>query len=79
MDPDDYAPTITGNSGTLGAGRFGHPTEPRLCSLRELARLQDFPDDFPLPTDVGTTATRKALGNAIPPGMTAAIIRTLFA
>ena len=44
---------------------FVHPTEPRLLTLRECARLQTFPDSFRF---AGTLAERALLiGNAVPP------------
>lgn len=44
---------------------FVHPTEDRLLTLRECARLQTFPDSFEF---VGSSASRiQQIGNAIPP------------
>ena len=51
---------------TSGAtAEFVHPTEPRLLTLRECARLQTFSDSFRF---AGTLAERALLiGNAVPP------------
>jgi DNA (cytosine-5)-methyltransferase 1 len=44
---------------------FVHPTEDRLLTLRECARLQSFPDSFEF---AGSAASRiQQVGNAIPP------------
>lgn len=50
---------------------FVHPTEPRVISPRECARLQSFPDRFVF---YGTkTAQLKQIGNAVPPLLAKAI------
>jgi DNA (cytosine-5)-methyltransferase 1 len=52
-----------------------HPSELRPLSVREYARIQQFPDDWRF---VGTTAEQyKQLGNAFPLGLGAAIGNTL--
>jgi DNA (cytosine-5)-methyltransferase 1 len=49
----------------LFAGNLIHPTEDRLLTLRECARLQTFPDWFEF---AGSAASRiQQIGNAIPP------------
>ena len=40
LDPDLPSPTVQ------GAGTFLHPELDRCLTMRELARLQDFPDSF---------------------------------
>jgi len=40
LDPDKIAPTVK------GSGRFLHPYQPRLLSVREQARLMTYPDSF---------------------------------
>lgn len=48
-----------------GNGCFIHPSEPRLISIREAARLQTFPDSWSLS---GTNRKRAMqIGNAVPP------------
>ncbi|MGR3436693.1 MAG: DNA cytosine methyltransferase [Shimia sp.] len=75
MHPDRPAPTITTGIGTPGQGRFLHPTEERLVTPHEAARLQGFPDGHGF-ANVG--ATRKSLakwiGDAVPPLLGAAAI-----
>ena len=58
---DQPSKAITSGAAT----EFVHPTEPRLLTLRECARLQTFPDSFRF---AGTLAERALLiGNAVPP------------
>lgn len=65
LDFEMVAPTITRWVFHIGSGRFGHPREARLLTMREAARLQSFSDDFIF---YGTN-TEKAhqIGNAVPP------------
>jgi DNA (cytosine-5)-methyltransferase 1 len=58
---DEPSLTIT----SAATREFVHPTENRLLTLRECARLQTFPDWFQF---VGSAASRiQQIGNAIPP------------
>jgi DNA (cytosine-5)-methyltransferase 1 len=58
---DEPSLTIT----SAATREFVHPTEDRLLTLRECARLQTFPDSFIF---VGSAASRiQQIGNAIPP------------
>lgn len=58
---DEPSLTIT----SAATREFIHPTEDRLLTLRECARLQTFPDSFVFE---GSTASRiQQIGNAIPP------------
>jgi DNA (cytosine-5)-methyltransferase 1 len=61
LSPDEPSKAITG-----GALRdFLHPSEDRMLTLRECARLQTFPDDWEF---VGSKAEKMQLiGNAVPP------------
>lgn len=59
------APTITRWVFHPGSGRWGHPVDPRVLSIREVARIQGFPDSYEF---VGTyTQQAGQLGNAVPP------------
>jgi DNA (cytosine-5)-methyltransferase 1 len=58
---DEPSLTIT----SAATREFVHPTEDRLLTLRECARLQTFPDSFVF---AGSAASRiQQIGNAIPP------------
>jgi len=48
-----------------GNGTFIHPTQDRLISLREAARLQSFPDTYRFMGSI--TSQFKQIGNAVPP------------
>lgn len=59
------APTITRWVFHPGSGRWGHPVDTRTLSIREVARIQGFPDDYEF---VGSfTDQAGQLGNAVPP------------
>ncbi len=65
LTEDMIAPTITRWVFHPGSGRFGHPKDIRVITIREAARLQGFPDDFEF---IGTyTQQAGQLGNAVPP------------
>jgi DNA (cytosine-5)-methyltransferase 1 len=64
---DEPSLTITG----AATREFVHPTEDRLLTLRECARLQTFPDTFVF---AGSAASRmRQIGNAIPPMLARAV------
>jgi DNA (cytosine-5)-methyltransferase 1 len=62
---------------------FVHPLEPRTLSVREMARIQSFPDSFTFYSKVTTGADRRRVevpqytqvGNAVPPLLAAAVGR----
>ena len=64
---DEPSLTIT----SAATREFVHPTEDRLLTLRECARLQTFPDSFVF---TGSAASRiQQIGNAIPPLLAQAV------
>lgn len=69
------APTITRWVFHPGSGRFGHPVDKRVISIREVARIQGFPDSYEF---VGTyTQQAGQLGNAVPPLLAHSIVANL--
>ena len=59
------APTITRWVFHPGSGRWGHPVDLRLITIREVARIQGFPDSFEF---IGSYLQQAGqLGNAVPP------------
>jgi DNA (cytosine-5)-methyltransferase 1 len=63
---DRPAPTIKRECSHTGNGRYAHPCEPRLCTLREMASLQGFPADYQF---AGSSLSNnyRHLGDAVPP------------
>jgi len=65
LDFEMVSPTITRWVFHPGSGRFGHPREARLITIREAARIQSFSDDFRF---TGTYIEKAhQVGNAVPP------------
>ncbi|OXE35220.1 MAG: DNA (cytosine-5-)-methyltransferase [Phenylobacterium zucineum] len=63
---DRPAPTIKRECAHIGNGRYAHPMENRLLSVREMATLQGFPFTYTFP--VKSVANRyRAIGDAVPP------------
>lgn len=63
---DRPAPTIKRECAHVGNGRYAHPTEDRLLSVREMASLQGFPFDYQFPAK--SVANRyRHVGDAVPP------------
>lgn len=63
---DKPAPTIKRECAHVGNGRYAHPEENRLCSVREMAILQGFPNDFEFDGTSLSNAYRH-IGDAVPP------------
>ena len=62
---DKYAPTIMGRgSGTGGPLIIPHPLQHRRLSVREVARIQTFPDKFVFKGN--NSACYRQIGNAVP-------------
>ena len=68
--------TITRECAHVGNGRFVHPEQDRLLSVREMAILQGFPQDYAF---AGSVRSRyNQIGDAVPPQIAqeiAALIR----
>ena len=64
LDFEKVAPTITRWMFHIGSGRYGHPKDDRLITIREAARIQCFTDDFIFE---GTYTEKSGqIGNAVP-------------
>ena len=64
LDFENVAPTITRWCFHPGSGRYGHPLNARMITMREAARIQSFTDDFIF---TGTYIEKAAqIGNAVP-------------
>ncbi|MFK7797043.1 MAG: DNA cytosine methyltransferase [Aureispira sp.] len=64
LDFENVAPTITRWMFHIGSGRYGHPKDDRLITIREGARIQCFTDDFVFE---GTYIQKSnQIGNAVP-------------
>lgn len=76
LTKDMVAPTITRWVFHPGSGRWGHPVDTRLLTIREIARIQSFPDSFEF---VGSYVQRAGqLGNAVPPLLAQHIVESML-
>lgn len=66
LEWDRPANTITKSFIYPGSGKFGHPTDPRVISYREAARLQSFDDDFEFYAG-SQEGVSHMIGSAVPP------------
>ncbi|MDE2636314.1 MAG: DNA cytosine methyltransferase [Chloroflexota bacterium] len=70
MKADCPSPTITTQAYGFGTGRFGHPSQDRALSLREMALLQTFPNDYEFVdfenSDCSFNRVGRLIGNAVP-------------
>jgi len=60
------AQTITSGYGSMGQGRYVHPSRPRTLTPHEAARLQLFPDYFDFSPVTRRTSWARMIGNAAP-------------
>ena len=67
MSWDKPSPTITGGCNNPSKGRFIHPEENRVITLREAALLQTFPAEYRFSFKSGKTGVAMMIGNALPP------------
>lgn len=72
------AQTLTTGFGSMGQGRYVHPTQQRMLSCHEAARLQGFPDFFSFSRCTSVTSLREMIGNAVPPQFVAAVVKGGF-
>lgn len=63
---DKPAPTIKRECGHIGNGRYAHPNQDRLLSLREIALLNGFPKSYRFGGSALTNRYRH-VGDAVPP------------
>lgn len=76
LDPRWVAPTMTTQTHNPGSGRFTHYRDDRVLTVREVARLQSFPDSFRF---FGfSEVQRRHVGNAVPPLLSEALARSLM-
>jgi len=73
LRPDQPAQTITTGFGSMGQGRYVHPTRRRTITPHEAARLQTIPDYVQLGLDEKRRAWAQMIGNAVPPFLTRAL------
>ena len=69
LRPDTPSQTVTSGFGSMGQGRFVHPTRPRMITAHEAARIQGFPDYYSFAACHEVTALREMIGNAVPPAL----------
>jgi DNA (cytosine-5)-methyltransferase 1 len=62
---DRPAVTIKRECGHIGNGRYAHPEQDRLCSVREMSILQGFPRDYRLAGSIANMY--RHVGDAVPP------------
>lgn len=60
------APTIKRECSSPGNGRYCHPEQDRMCSVRELSYLQGFPQDYAFEADSLSNMYRH-IGDSVPP------------
>lgn len=63
---DKPAPTIKRECCHIGNGRYAHPDQDRLCTVREMAILQGFPTDYRFISRSRKNMYRN-IGDAVPP------------
>ncbi|MDN5767191.1 MAG: DNA cytosine methyltransferase [Humibacillus sp.] len=62
---DRPSPTIKRECGHMGNGRYTHPEQDRLCSVRELGILNGFPSDYTFAGNLSNSY--RHIGDAVPP------------
>jgi len=72
------AQTITSGFGSIGQGRYMHPSQTRALTAHEAARLQGFPDYFSFESVVRRSDLATMIGNAVPPALMRALTAELI-
>ena len=75
---DGIANTLTSGFGSMGQGRYVHPTRPRLITPHEAARLMGFPDWFSFQDVTARGSLQTLIGNAVIPKMAAWLVDHLL-
>lgn len=70
------SPTITRWVFHTGSGRWGHPIDLRILTIREVARIQSFPDHYIFLGSYNDQAGQ--LGNAVPPALIKIIVSSMI-
>ena len=74
---DKPAPTVTRECSHPGNGRYSHPEQDRLLSVREMALLQGFPSSY---TFLGSLSSKyRQIGDAVPPIVAQQIAEAILA
>lgn len=77
---DQPAQTLTTGFGSMGQGRFLHPTRRRMLTPHEAARIQGLPDFLDFSGISKRTVMQDLLGNAVPPTVASTVlVRTISA
>lgn len=76
IDPRQPAPTMTTACINPSKGRFVHPTLHHGITVRQAARIQDFPDHFVFAG--GLIAAGKQIGNAVPQKLGSALVEAIL-
>lgn len=72
------AQTVTSGFGSIGQGRYMHPSEIRALTPHEAARIQGFPDYFDFSPVRLRSSLATMIGNAVPPQLSCAIVAELL-
>ena len=72
------AQTITSGYGSIGQGRYMHPSFARALTPHEAARLQGLPDYFRFPDDTRRASLARMIGNAVPPALSRHVFSELI-
>ena len=72
------AQTITSGFGSIGQGRYMHPSLARALTPHEAARIQGFPDYFDFSAVVKRAGLATMIGNAVPPALSRAICQIVL-
>lgn len=75
---DGIANTITSGFGSMGQGRYVHPTRRRTITPHEAARLQGFPDWFIFDEVESRGSLQTMIGNAVIPRTAAWLVHQLL-